>query len=45
MLGARYTLDMGQPITLIPEGSRFIIDEYDGSESITFLDSIDYLIA
>ena len=32
-------------VALIPEGSRFIIDEYDGSEGIQLLDSINYLIA
>lgn len=32
-------------VLLIPEGNRFIIDEYDGSEGIQLLDSINYLIA
>ena len=32
-------------VELIPEGSKFIIDEYDGSESIQLLDSINYLTA
>lgn len=32
-------------VVLIPEGSRFIIDEYDGSEGIQLLDSINYLTA
>jgi hypothetical protein len=32
-------------VALIPEGSKFVIDEYDGYESITLLDNINYLIA
>lgn len=32
-------------VALIPEGSKFIIDEYDGSEGIQLLDSINYLTA
>ena len=32
-------------VALIPEGSRFIIDEYDGSEGIQLLEDIDYLTA
>lgn len=32
-------------VALIPEGSKFIIDEYDGSESIRLLERINYLIA
>jgi hypothetical protein len=32
-------------VELIPEGSKFIIDEYDGAESIRLLDYLDYLIA
>ena len=29
----------------IPEGARFIIDEYDGSESVSILDEIDWITA
>ena len=29
----------------IPEGTRFIINEYDGSESIQYLDDVDFLTA
>tara|TARA_Y100000389_G_scaffold156787_1_gene157750 strand:- start:309 stop:611 length:303 start_codon:yes stop_codon:yes gene_type:complete len=32
-------------IASIPEGTKFIINEYDGYESIQLLDSIDYLTA
>lgn len=32
-------------VVLIPEGSRFIIDEYEGSEGIKLLGSINYLTA
>lgn len=32
-------------IASIPEGSKFIIDEYDGAEGIQLLESIDYLTA
>ena len=32
-------------VALIPEGSRFIIDEYDGYESIRLLENINYLTA
>ena len=41
-----YTGGVGDlKVILIPEGSRFIIDEYDGSEGIQLLDSINYLTA
>lgn len=29
----------------IPEGTRFIINEYDGSESIQYLDDVEFLTA
>lgn len=29
----------------LPEGTRFIIDEYDGSESIACLDDVEFLTA
>lgn len=32
-------------VALIPEGSKFIIDEYDGYESIRLLEHINYITA
>jgi hypothetical protein len=32
-------------VALIPEGTKFIIDEYDGYESIRLLEHINYLTA
>jgi hypothetical protein len=35
----------GLSIHWLPIGTRFIIDEYDGAESLKILDDIDFLIA
>jgi hypothetical protein len=32
-------------IRWIPEGAKFIINEYDGSESLQFMDATDWLTA
>jgi hypothetical protein len=32
-------------IRWVPIGSRFFVDEYDGSESLIIIDTIDYIVA